>query len=169
MEPIRIATPRIDPTAFIAPGAHIYGNVTIETDAVIMFGAVLRAEEDTIRVGARSNIQDNAVVHTDVGFPTDIGADVTVGHAAVIHGATVGDHCLVGIGSRLLNGSELGEGAWLAAGALLPEGKTIPPWTIGVGVPAKPMRELTESEIERQRDGAATYLRLAAAYRELLG
>ena len=168
MEPIRIASPRIDPTAFVAPGAHIYGDVAVAAEAVIMFGAVLRSEEDSITVGPRSNIQDNVVIHTDVGFPTTIGADVTVGHAAVIHGATVGDHCLVGIGSRLLNGAELGEGAWLAAGALLPEGKSIPPWTIGVGVPAKPMRELTEAEIERQRDGAATYLRLAAAYRELL-
>lgn len=145
----------------------MYGDVTIGADAVVMFGAVLRSEVDRISIGERTNIQDNAVLHTDLGFPCLIGADVTVGHAAVIHGATVGDHCLVGIGSRVLNGATLGEGSWLAAGALLPEGKTLPAWTVGVGVPAKPLRDLTEDEIARQRSGVAAYLALAEIYRTL--
>jgi carbonic anhydrase/acetyltransferase-like protein (isoleucine patch superfamily) len=85
----------------------------------------------------------------------------------VVHGATVGDHCLVGIGARALNGSELGEGAWLASGAVLPEGRVIPPWTLAVGIPAKPLRELTETEIDRQRSGVDDYLRLGATYREM--
>ena len=169
MEPLHIAQPTIDGTAFIAPNTHIYGDVTIGPEAVIMFGVVIRAEFDQIRVGARTNVQDNSVVHCDEGLPCLIGADVTIGHAAVVHGATVADHALIGIGARILNGATVGEGAWVAAGSVLPEGKAIPPWTLAMGTPAKPVRELTEDEMARQRDGVATYLRLAEAYRRTIG
>lgn len=162
-----LETPQIDPNAFVAPGVHVYGDVTIGSFAVVMFGTVMRAEVDRVVVGAYSNIQDNSVLHCDEGIPCLIGERVTVGHAAVVHGATIGDHCLVGIGARALNGSELGEGAWLASGAVLPEGRVIPPWTLAVGLPAKPLRELTEAEIERQRSGVDDYLRLGATYREM--
>jgi carbonic anhydrase/acetyltransferase-like protein (isoleucine patch superfamily) len=131
-----------------------------------MFGVVIRAEADAVVVGDDTNLQDNVVVHCDEGMPTRIGSSVTVGHAAVVHGATVGDHCLVGIGAMALNGSELGEGAWLAAGSVLTEGKRIPPWTLAVGIPAKPIRDLTEDEIARQADGIAEYQRLRRLYRE---
>jgi carbonic anhydrase/acetyltransferase-like protein (isoleucine patch superfamily) len=164
MEPIELATPSIDPSAFCAPGVHVYGDVTIGPDAVILFGTVIRAELDRIVIGARTNIQDNSVVHCDEGVPCRIGSHTTVGHAAVVHGATVGDHCLIGIGARVLNGATVGDGAWVAAGGLVTEGTEIPPWTLALGVPAKPVRELTEDEILRQRNGVAEYLRFAATY-----
>lgn len=159
-------SPVIHPGAYVAPGAQIHGDVEIAEGAVILFGVVIRAEFDRIRIGGRTNIQDGTVVHCDAGVPTDIGRSVTVGHAAVVHGAAIGDHCLVGIGSRALNRSVLGEGAWLGAGAVLTEGSTIPPWTLALGIPARPIRELTAEEIERQRDGVADYQRIAELYRE---
>ena len=162
---MQLHTPTIDETAFIAATAQIYGDVVIGPDVLVMFGAVLRAELDRISVGQESNIQDNAVLHSDEGVPCAIGARVTVGHGAVVHGASIGDHCLVGIRSAALNGATLGEGAWLAAGSVLPEGKEIPPWTLAVGSPAKPIRELTEAEVARQRDGIDTYRQFAALYR----
>lgn len=165
MQPYDLGTPVIDPTAFVAPDAQIHGDVHIGPGAVIMFGAVIRAELAPVRIGAETNIQDNCVLHTDEGLPAIVGSRVTIGHAAIVHGATVGDHCLVGIGAMALNGSTLGEGAWLAAGSVLTEGRSIPEWTIGVGTPAKPLRALTEAEIRRQDDGVDTYLRLGATYR----
>lgn len=160
--------PSIHPGAWVAPDAHVYGDVHIGDAAVVLFGVVIRAEFDRISIGERTNVQDGTIVHCDEGVPTRIGSDVTIGHAVVVHGATVGDHCLVGIGSRALNGSTLGEGAWLAAGSILTEGSEIPPWTLGLGVPARPVRELRPEEIERQRSGVADYLRIADGYRDLL-
>ncbi len=166
MDPFEPTLPRIDPTAFVAPNATVLGNVTVGPGAVIMFGVVMRAELDTITIGARTNVQDQSVLHVDHGFPCALGQDVTIGHAAVVHGATVGSHCLVGIGARALNGSVLGEGAWLAAGSVLTEGRDIPPWTLALGIPARPVRSLTESEITYQRAGVAAYLGFADIYRE---
>ncbi len=167
MTEIHLAEPQIDPTAFIAPTAVLHGNITVMRLAVIMFGTVVRAELDSVIIGAESNIQDNCVLHVDEGYPVDLGARVTVGHAAVVHGATVGDNCLLGIGSRVLNGSSMGEGSWLAAGSILTEGRSIPPWTLAMGIPAKPIRELTEDEVAAQSEGVDTYLAFAAAYAEL--
>lgn len=167
MQPL--VRPTIDPTAFVAPGTHLHGDVTIGREAVVMFGAVIRAEFDHITVGARTNVQDNAVIHCDEGIPCVIGSDATLGHAVVIHGATVANHCLIGIGAKVLNRATVGEGAWVAAGGLVAEGKSIPPWTLAVGIPAKPIRDLTADEIDSQRSGVATYLELAAAYRTMLG
>jgi carbonic anhydrase/acetyltransferase-like protein (isoleucine patch superfamily) len=161
-----VKAPVVAASAFVAPDAQIHGEVVVAERAVILFGAVLRAEFDRISVGVETNIQDHAVVHCDLGVPASVGARVTVGHAAVIHGATIGDHCLVGIGSRALNGSVLGEGSWLAAGAILTEGTEIPPWTLAVGIPARPVRDLKPEEIERQRFGVADYQRIAAMYRD---
>lgn len=157
--------PTVHPGAFVAPDAHIYGDVTIGERAVILFNVVIRAEFDQISIGVETNIQDGTVVHCDAGIPARIGDRVTVGHAAVVHGATVGDHCLVGIGSRALNRSILGEGSWLGAGAILTEGSEIPPWTLALGIPARPVRELRSDEIERQRAGVDDYQEIAAAYR----
>ena len=165
MQPLELPEPQIDLTAFVASSAQLHGHISVGANAVIMFGVVIRAELDVIRVGSRTNIQDNSVLHCDEDIPCLIGENVTVGHAAVVHGATVGDHCLVGIGARVLNSSVMGEGSWLAAGSVLPEGKVIPPWTLAMGIPAKPIRELTEDEIRRQAEGVETYQRLAATYR----
>ena len=168
-DPIPMGSPSIDPSAFVAPGVHIYGDAEIRAHAVVMFGVVIRAEFDQVVVGAYSNIQDNVVMHVDEGFACTVGNHSTVGHSVVLHGATIGDHCLVGIGARALNGSVLGDGAWLASGAILPEGRTVPPWTLAMGIPAKPVRELTEAEIERQRHGVEAYQRLAVTYRPVVG
>jgi carbonic anhydrase/acetyltransferase-like protein (isoleucine patch superfamily) len=159
--------PKIDPEAFIAPGAVVYGDVTIGESVFVLFGVVIRAELDRVEVGAQTNIQDNSVLHCDEDVPCVLGKRVTVGHAAVVHGALVGDRCLIGIGAKLLNRSRLGEGAWLASGSVLAEGKEIPPWTLGMGIPAKPVRELTEAEIERQDEGVDHYQELMERYRGL--
>ena len=164
-DPIPMGNPVVHPSAFIAPGVHIYGDALIRANAVVMFGVVIRAEFDRVEVGEYSNIQDSVVMHVDEGFPCTVGNHSTVGHSVVLHGAKIGDHCLVGIGARALNGSVLGDGAWLASGAILPEGRMVPPWTLAMGIPAKPVRELTEAEIERQRHGVEAYQRLAATYR----
>lgn len=167
MSDIRIATPTIDPTAFVAPTAVLIGNIEIERAAVIMFGTVIRAELDRVHIGPETNVQDNCVLHVDANFPIEMGQRVTVGHAAVIHGARIDAHCLVGIGARALNGASMGEGSWLAAGSILTEGRSIPAWTLGMGIPAKPVRELTEDEIARASEGVDQYLRFGAAYREI--
>jgi carbonic anhydrase/acetyltransferase-like protein (isoleucine patch superfamily) len=164
-----LADPAVDPTAFVAPTASLYGQVTVGERAVVMFGVVARAEMDRVVIGPETNVQDNTVLHTDAGFPCVIGRRVTVGHAAVVHGASVGDHALVGIRAVVLNGSTVGEGAWVAAGSLLPPGKSIPPWTLAVGIPAKPVRELTEEEIRSAAEGVDHYLEFGAAYRARLG
>ena len=161
---MQLLTPQIDPSAFVAASAQIHGDVRVAERAVIMFGAVLRAEMEHIAIGPESNVQDNCVFHTDEGYPVTLGQRVTIGHAAVVHGATIGDHCLVGIGSMALNGSLLGEGAWLAAGAVLPEGRSVDPWTIAAGVPAKPIRELTDAEIARASSGVDHYLEMGELY-----
>ena len=167
MSKLEIGQPQIDPSAFVAPTAVLHGRIAIGPHAVIMFGTVIRAELDSVQVGAETNIQDNCVLHVDEGFPVMVGERVTVGHAAVIHGARVGDNCLVGIGARVLNGAEMGEGSWLAAGSILTEGKTIPPWTLAVGIPARPLRELTADEIAQQSDGVDHYVRFGTAYARL--
>ncbi|MFO7547834.1 MAG: gamma carbonic anhydrase family protein [Acidimicrobiia bacterium] len=167
MEPLDLALPRIHPEAYVAPTAVVHGDVSIAARAVVMFGVVIRAELDRIEIGEETNLQDGTVVHCDAGIPCLIGRRVTVGHASVVHGARIGDRCLVGIGARALNGSVLGEGAWLAAGSLLPEGREIPSWTLAIGTPAKPVRELRPDEIERQDQGVNDYLRFAASYRDL--
>ena len=162
-----IPDPVIHPDAVIAPGAHIYGQVEIGAESFVLFGVVIRAEFDRIVVGAETNIQDNAVLHCDEAIPCHVGNRVTIGHAAVVHGATIGDGSLIGIGARALNGSIVGQGAWLAAGSVLAEGREIPPWALGMGIPAKPVRELTEDEIRRASDGVDHYLEAADAYREI--
>ena len=167
--PRRLAAPVVHPTAFIASTARIFGDVAIGAEAVVMFGVVIRAETDRVVVGEETNLQDNAVLHTDRGYPTLIGRRVTVGHLALVHGAVVGDHCLVGMGAIALNGAVMGEGSWLAAGSMLGEGKEIPPWTIAVGTPARPLREIRPEERERAEMGVEEYLTLGATYRRLEG
>ena len=167
--PRRLASPVIHPAAYIASTARIFGDVVVKADAVVMFGVVIRAETERIVVGEETNIQDNSVLHADRGFPTLVGRRVTIGHLALVHGAVVGDHCLLGMGAIALNGSVMGEGSWLAAGSVLGEGKEIPPWTIAVGTPARPLRELRPHEIQRAEMGIEEYLTLGATYRRIEG
>lgn len=163
----QIPTPEIAPTALLAPGSQIHGRVRIDERVFILFGVVMRAELDRVEVGTETNVQDHAVLHCDEGIPCLVGERVTIGHSAVVHGASVGDRALIGIGARALNGSTVGEGAWLAAGSVLAEGKEVPPWTLAMGVPAKPVRELTETEINHADEGVEYYLELAAVYRDI--
>lgn len=162
-----IEIPKIATSALVAPNATIHGSVTIEEEAFVLFGVVIRAELDSIVVGPQTNIQDNSVLHCDEGIPCIIGKRVTIGHAAVVHGAEVGDHALIGIGARVLNGASLGTGAWLAAGSVLTEGQSIPDWTLAMGTPARPVRDLTDDELTRADEGVDHYLELAKHYREI--
>lgn len=159
--------PVIHPSAFVADGAYIIGKVEVGPEASIWFGAVVRGDEDRIRIGARTNIQDGAVLHADPGFPCTIGEGCVVGHRAIVHGCTVGDHCLIGMGAVVMNGVRLGEGCVVAAGAVVPEGKEFPARSLVVGVPARAVRVLSEEEVRRLvHEGARAYEELARAYRE---
>ena len=168
MKAPHLPEPKIDQTALVAPGAHLFGDIAIGPEVFVLFGVVIRAELDRIEVGAQTNIQDNAVLHCDEGVPCLVGERVTIGHSAVVHGATVGDQALIGIGAKLLNRSVVGEGALIAAGSVVPEDAEIPPWTLAMGVPAKPRRDLTDTEIRRAADGVDHYLELLEAYRPIL-
>ena len=157
------------PTAFIAPGAVLVGDVTLGQQASVWFNATLRGDVEAIAVGPRSNIQEGCILHADPGYPTLIGAGVTVGHGAVVHGARVGDNCLVGIRAVLLNGSVVGENSIVGACALLTEGKVYPPNSLLLGMPARVSRELTPQEIEANRGSAARYVARAAAFSQATG
>ena len=139
-------SPAIDPDAWVAPGAHLIGRVTLEAGASVWFGAVLRGDNERITVGAGSNVQDLSVLHTDMGYPLVIGPDCTIGHRAILHGCTLGASVLIGMGAVLLNGARVGEGSLIGAGALVTEGKEIPPGVLALGSPAKVVRTLTDAE-----------------------
>jgi carbonic anhydrase/acetyltransferase-like protein (isoleucine patch superfamily) len=160
--------PDIHPTAFIAPNATLIGRVRIGPHASVWYGTVLRGDLEEIVLGEGSNLQDNTVVHTDLGHPTVIGAGVGVGHAAIVHGAEVDDGALIGMGSRLLSGSRVGAGALLAAGAVLLEGHEVPAGAIAAGVPAKVRGEITDAGLrDRVARNAEQYRALAEAHRGL--
>ncbi|MFA5614978.1 MAG: gamma carbonic anhydrase family protein [Methanoculleus sp.] len=150
---------------FIAENATVIGDVTLADDVNIWFGAVVRADRDSIAVGAGSNIQDNAVVHTTPGFPVRIGAGVSVGHGAILHGCTIEDDVLVGMGAIVLNGAVVREGSIIGAGAVVTEGKEIPPRSLVLGVPGKVVRETTSEQQEKIVHNAREYIKLAREYR----
>ncbi|GAA3994178.1 gamma carbonic anhydrase family protein [Deinococcus rubellus] len=152
-------TPDVHPTAFTAPSADLIGRVQVGEKASVWFGAVLRGDMEAVTVGARSNVQDGAVLHTDPGFPCTLGEDVTVGHRAIVHGARCENGSLVGMGAVMLNGSRLGRGAVLGAGALLPEGREVPDGMLAVGVPAKVVKPVAGM------DNAQHYVDNAERYR----
>jgi carbonic anhydrase/acetyltransferase-like protein (isoleucine patch superfamily) len=165
MATFSVPEPVIDPSALIAPGAQVHGRVSIGPHVFVLFGVVARAELDQIRIGAETNVQDHTILHCDEGIPCTVGTRVTIGHGAVVHGATVGDRALIGIGAILLNRSRLGDGAWLAAGSVLGEGKEIPPGTLAMGAPARPVRDLSDADLARADEGVEHYLELMEAYR----
>lgn len=132
--------PEVHPTAFIAPSADLIGQVTVAARSSVWFGVVLRGDLEPIVIGEGSNVQDGAVLHTDLGWPCTLKEHVTVGHRAIVHGATCGPGSLVGMGAVMLSGSSLGAGAMLGAGAVLPEGVHVPNGMLAVGVPARVVR-----------------------------
>lgn len=149
--------PQIADSAFVAPNATLAGSVVLEEGASVWYGAVLRADNEPIVIGPRSNVQDNCAFHVDRGSPVTLGEGVSVGHGAIIHGATVGDHVLVGMGSIIMNGAVIGEESLIAAGALVPEGMEVPPRSLVAGVPGKVRRELGDDEVARLHRNAASY------------
>jgi len=150
--------PRIAASAWVADSAQLIGRVSLAEQASVWYGAVLRGDNEWITVGARSNVQDGSVLHTDMGFPLTLGEDVTVGHQAMLHGCSVGDGSLIGIQAVVLNGVKIGRYCLVGAGAVVTEGKEFPDGSLILGAPAKVVRQLSPEQIERQRSGAAGYV-----------
>ncbi len=142
---------------WVAPGAHVIGDVTIGTGATVWFGSTLRGDTEPIVVGPGSNIQENCVLHTDPSFPLTVGAECTIGHKAILHGCTVDDGTLIGMGAIILNGAGIGRGALVGAGALVTEGKEIPPGALVTGAPARVIRILDDAERRKQAEVARHY------------
>jgi carbonic anhydrase/acetyltransferase-like protein (isoleucine patch superfamily) len=149
---------------FIAPDARLIGDVLIEDEVSIWFGAVLRAEYERIHIGKRSNVQDRVVMHVDPGFPLTLGANVSIGHSAIVHGCTVEDGSLIGMGATVMNGAVIGAGSIVGANALVTQGTVFPPRSLILGSPAKRVRELTDEEVERCLKTADGYVKRTALY-----
>ena len=149
--------PQIHPNAWIAPTAVLIGRVVVEAGASVWFGATLRGDNEEIRVGAGSNVQENAVLHTDMGHPLSIGADCTIGHMAMLHGCEIGAGSLIGMSATVLNGAQVGAGCLIGAASLVTEGKIIPPGSLVMGSPAKVIRPLDKAAIARLLASAAGY------------
>ena len=143
---------------WIASNASVIGNVILKKNASVWFGAVVRGDNEPIVIGENSNVQDNSVLHTDMGKPLTIGANVTVGHKVMLHGCTVGDGSLIGIGAIVLNGAKIGRGCLIGAGSLITEGKDIPDNSMVVGSPGKVIRTLTPEQAAGIAAGAAHYV-----------
>ena len=142
------SAPRVADDTWIAPDANVIGNVVIEEGGSVWFGSTLRGDNEEIRVGRGSNVQENVVCHTDPGCPLTIGPDCTIGHKAMLHGCTIGAGSLIGMGATVLNGAVIGDGCLIGAGALIPEGKVIPDGSLVMGMPGKVVRELDEAARE---------------------
>lgn len=167
--PYRGRKPVLGRRVFVAPTATLTGDVEAGDDVSFWFGAVARGDVDSIRIGARTNVQDGAVLHVSRGFPLVIGEGVVIGHAAVVHGCTVGDGALIGIGARVLDGAIVGSGAQIGAGAVVAPGKTVPPGRLVMGVPARDVRALSAEELSAIADNALRYSKLKDEYRRMLG
>ncbi|MDE3078901.1 MAG: gamma carbonic anhydrase family protein [Paracoccaceae bacterium] len=149
--------PEIAEDSWIAPDANLIGRVVVEAGASVWFGATLRGDNEEIRLGAGSNIQENSVLHTDMGYPLIIGRDCTIGHRAMLHGCTIGDGTLIGMGATVLNGAKIGKGCLIGACALITEGKEIPDGSLVMGAPGKVIRTLDEAARAGLIQSAAHY------------
>jgi carbonic anhydrase/acetyltransferase-like protein (isoleucine patch superfamily) len=156
--------PDIHPDAWIAPTAVLIGRVVVEAGASVWFGAVLRGDNEEIRVGAGSNVQENAVLHTDMGYPLTIGANCTVGHKAMLHGCTIGDQTLIGMSATILNGAVIGAQCLIGAASLVTEGKDIPDGSLVMGSPGKVIRALDDAARARLMQSAQNYQRNAKRF-----
>ena len=157
--------PRIHPSAWLAPGSIVVGDVEIGADSSIWYGAVIRGDVDRIRIGQRTNVQDHCVLHVESGgFSCAIGDEVTIGHRAVVHACTVRDGALIGIGAIVLDGAEIGEEALLGAGAVATPGTVIPDGMLAVGIPARVVRALSPEDRSGQRAHALDYVEMARAH-----
>jgi carbonic anhydrase/acetyltransferase-like protein (isoleucine patch superfamily) len=149
--------PDIEPSAWVADEATLIGKVVVEAEASVWFGVVIRGDNEEIRIGAGSNVQENCVLHTDMGFPLVIGANCTIGHKAMLHGCTIGEGSLIGMGATILNGAKIGKGCLIGASALVTEGKEIPDGSLVMGAPGKVVRLLDDAARARLLLSAAGY------------
>lgn len=157
--------PCIDPSAWVAPGAVVIGDVVVGADSSIWYSTVVRGDVDKIRIGSRSNLQDGVVVHVSrARYPTHIGDEITVGHRAVVHGSVIEDGALIGIGAIVLDGCRIGEGALVGAGAVVTPGTQIEARTVALGTPARSVRSLGDDELREQRERTLTYVETARAH-----
>jgi carbonic anhydrase/acetyltransferase-like protein (isoleucine patch superfamily) len=160
-------SPDISDSAFVAENATVIGDVVLEKESSVWFSAVIRGDVSSIRVGKRSNVQDNVVIHTSEKYGVEIADDVTIGHCAVVHGCKIGNNVLIGMNSTVLDGAEIGENCIIGANALVPPGKKIPAGSMVMGVPAKVVRQLSEDEILGIKENAAVYVQLLREYKEM--
>ena len=158
--------PRLHHTVWIAPGAVIVGDVVIGEGTSVWYNAVIRGDSDSVRRGARSNLQDGVVVHTQGDDPASIGDDVSVGHNAVVHGARVENGCLIGMNATVLSGATVGEGSLVAAGAVVPQRMKVPAHSLVAGVPARVIRTLSSEEVNDLRQNAANYVGYTETHRD---
>ncbi len=156
LEDWRPETPE-DEDFWVAPDANVIGKVVLHSASSVWFGSTLRGDNEVITLGIGSNIQENCVLHTDMGYPLSIGAGCTIGHKATLHGCTLGDNVLIGMGATVLNGAVIGDNCLIGAGALVTEGKTIPAGSLVMGAPGKVVRQLDEAAIEGLRNSALGY------------
>src|SRR3954447_11449574 len=157
-------TPRLAETAWVADSAQVIGNVELAEGASIWFGAILRGDNETMRIGRNSNVQDGSMLHSDPGFPLTLGENVTIGHQVMLHGCTVGDGTLIGIKAVVLNGAKIGKNCLVGAGALVTEGKEFPDGSMILGSPAKVVRELSPEQIAGLQRAAQHYVDNAQRY-----
>lgn len=166
--PFKGKSPRVHPTAFVAPTAVLIGDVTLHEHSSVWFGTVLRGDMDRIEIGARSNVQDNSTIHTDENEPTIVGEDVTIGHNALVHSSVIENNVLIGQASVLVGGCTVGTGTIVGAGAVVREGMSVPAHSLVVGVPAKVVREARPEDERWTVTAAAHYVELGAWYRDHL-
>ncbi len=160
--------PDIDASAFVADNAMLIGKVTLHANASVWFGTTLRGDNERITIGENSNVQEGAVMHTDMGYPLTVGNNVTIGHQAMLHGCTVGDGALIGIQAVVLNGAVIGRGCLVGAGALVTEGKQFPDHSLIIGSPAKAVRLLSEEEIVKLQGNADNYVQRGQLFKKQL-
>jgi carbonic anhydrase/acetyltransferase-like protein (isoleucine patch superfamily) len=158
--------PDVHPLSWIAPDANVIGRVTLMADSSVWFGATLRGDNEEIRIGPGSNVQEASVLHTDIGFPLTIGANCTIGHRATLHGCTIGDGTLIGMGATVLNGARIGNGCLIGACALITEGKEIPDGSLVMGAPGKVIRVLDAAGRARLVASAIDYQANARRFRD---
>ncbi|MEM8631580.1 MAG: gamma carbonic anhydrase family protein [Pseudomonadota bacterium] len=157
-----------DGDVWIAPDAKVIGNIVIGSGASVWFGATLRGDNEPITIGEGTNVQENTVMHTDMGFPLTIGRDCTIGHKAMLHGCSIGDESLIGMGATVLNGAKIGKNCLIGAHALIPEGREIPDGSLVMGMPGKVVRNLDDAAIEGLRASAKHYQDRMRTFREHL-
>ena len=157
--------PTMAANAFVAPEATLIGQVSLGDSSSVWFGAIIRGDTETIRIGRGSNIQDGSVLHADIGKPLIVGENVTVGHQVMLHGCTIGDGSLIGIGAIVLNGAKIGKGCIVGAGSLVTEGKEFPDGSMIIGSPAKAVRELTPEQQAGLKLSALHYIENAHRFK----